>query len=213
MTNTIKVLLADDHQIVTDGLRSVLEKEADLEVVGIARNGKEVLQQLEAGRADIAVLDIEMPEMDGIEATRHIKERFPEVKVLILSMYNSKDFVQRALEEGANGYILKEKSKEALVGAIHTVHSGSRYIPPNLLDFFIPGKKKQTKDKAIRLTEREQMVLEKIAEGKTASEIGAELDIKESTAQAHTRNLRRKFKVRNLVELVRKGVKLEFIKL
>ncbi|MCB0567934.1 MAG: response regulator transcription factor [Lewinellaceae bacterium] len=208
----IKILLADDHQIVTDGLRSILEKVEGIEVAGEARNGVEVLAQLEQTPVDVVVLDIEMPEMDGIEATRRIKEQFPGVKVLILSMYKKEDFVRKVLEEGADGYVVKEKSKEALVSAINTVNDGKRYLPPDLIDFFIPVARRRKKER-VHLTEKERVVLQLLSEGLTAKQIGQQLDNEESTIHAHTRNLRRKFEVTNVVQLVTKAVKEGYLEL
>lgn len=205
----IKVLLADDHQIVTDGLRSILEKETDMQVVGDARNGREVIRLLEKTPADVIVLDIRMPEMDGIETAGIVRERFPAVKILILSMFNEKEYVQRAFEEGVHGYILKEKSKEALVGAVHTVYNGGRYIPPDLVDIVLSFKKK--KKEKIHLTERELEVLQLLADGLSAKQIAAGLNIEETTVQTHSRNLRAKFEAPNVMMMVRAAKREGFI--
>lgn len=208
----IRVLLADDHQIITDGLRSILEKEPGIEVAAVACNGVEVLKKLKEIPVDVVILDIEMPEMDGIEATRRIKEQFPGVKVLILSMYKEEKFVREALEEGADGYVVKEKSKEALVNAINIVMEGKRYLPPDVVDFFVPASRRKKKER-IHLTEKEEIVLQLLYEGYTAREIAQKLDNEESTIQAHTRNLRRKFEVTNVVQLIRKALKEGYLKL
>lgn len=207
----IRVLLADDHQVLTDGIRSFLEKEDGIEVVGEARNGKEALRFLENNPTDVVVLDIEMEEMGGIEATGLIKEKFPQSRVLILSMFEEKEYVQKALEAGADGYVLKDSKKEALVGAIHTVHGGASYIPPWLPLIFIPGPKKQESE--IHPTERERIVLQLLANGLAAKEIAARLDIGENTVRTHIRNLREKFGVSNVVQLVTAALKRGLVRL
>ncbi|MCB0572550.1 MAG: response regulator transcription factor [Phaeodactylibacter sp.] len=198
----IRVILADDHQITTDGIQAFLSNEAEITVVGAASNGEEVLALLEKEPADVAVLDIEMPGMDGLEATRAIRQQFPGVKVLVLSMYKKKAFVKGAFEMGASGYVLKDRSKEALVSAIHTVFRGGRYIPPELLDLIFSTSEPDDTE-AASLTSREKEILCLLAEGLTSRETGEALNIASVTVETHIRNIKSKLGINKKAQLVK----------
>lgn len=198
----IKVLLADDHQITTDGIQAFLEKEAEIKVVGAAANGEAVLKLLGEQAVDVAILDIEMPGMDGLETTRAIRQQYPGVRVLVLSMYKKKAFVKGAFEMGASGYVLKDRSKEALVSAIHTVYRGGRYIPPELLDLILSGPAAAEPDTA-NLTGREKEILCLLAEGLTSRETGEALNIAPVTVETHIRNIKAKLGINKKAQLVK----------
>ncbi|MCB0552717.1 MAG: response regulator transcription factor [Phaeodactylibacter sp.] len=198
----IRVILADDHQITTDGIQAFLEKEPEITVVGAASNGEGVLELLKKEAVDVAILDIEMPGMDGLEATRAIRQRYPAVKVLMLSMYKTKAFVKGAFEIGANGYVLKDRSKEALVSAIHTVFRGGRYIPPELLDLIFSGAAEEPAETA-NLTSREKEILCLLAEGLTSWETGEALNIASVTVETHIRNVKSKLGLNKKAQLVK----------
>ncbi|WP_064967024.1 response regulator transcription factor [Tenacibaculum ovolyticum] len=193
----IKVIIADDHQIVIDGLKSLLVQEENIEVVGEALNGKDALAILEKEDVDIAILDIEMPLLSGIEATKIIKNDFPSVKVLILSMYNTEKFVHNVIEIGANGYVLKNKGKEELVLAIKYILEGDEYFGREVEKTFrLSQKKKNDEIKNVKLTKREIDVLKLIAFGDTTPIISDKLCIAHSTVETHRRNLIEKTEVR-----------------
>ncbi len=193
----IKVIIADDHQIVIDGLKSLLVQEENIEVVGEALNGKDALDILGKEDIDVAILDIEMPLLSGIEATKIIKNDFPNVKVLILSMYNTEKFVHNVIEIGANGYILKNKGKEELVLAINYIMEGDEYFGREVEKTFrLSQKKKNDEIKNVRLTKREIEVLKLIAFGDTTPIISDKLCIAHSTVETHRRNLIEKTGVR-----------------
>ncbi len=210
----IKVLLADDQKMFMDGMRSFLEKESDIEIVGEAINGDEVINFLnKQSDVDVVILDVEMPIKDGIETTKIIKKdiRFKKMKILILTMYNEKNFIVKLLEAGADGYILKNKSKEELVQAIHNVNRGQPHFGLEVLNQ--ARSTSSNLEKKIELTEREVEVLCLIAEGKTTREIAALLYISEPTVNTHRRNLLRKLEFPNDKYLVRYAIKQGFVKL
>lgn len=211
----IKILLADDQKMFLDGVVSFLELEKDIEIKGIAQNGNEVLQFLEKDAdVDVIILDVEMPEKDGIETARAIKQdlRFKNMKVLILTMYSRKDFILKLIESGANGYILKNKSKEELVNAIHNVYIGRPHFGLEVMSE-VTNYEKSELEKKVELTDREKEVLCLIAEGKTTKEIAKKLFISEPTVNTHRRNLLRKLDFPNDKYLVRYAIKQGFIEL
>ena len=204
MTDDIRVLIADDHQIVIDGLKSLLVDESNITVVAEAKDGTEVLNILEQTEVDIAILDVEMPLLDGVETTFKIKEKYPDVKVLILTMYNKAEFIKQILSAGAHGFILKNKGKEELVLALNSIYAGEEYFGESVTKTLIKDLKTKEKLKQeVRLTKREIDVLKLIAEGKTTPQIAKQLFIAPSTVETHRRNLIDKTDVPNSKGLVR----------
>ncbi|NVO11896.1 MAG: response regulator transcription factor [Bacteroidales bacterium] len=205
----INVIIADDHQIVLDGLKLLLEREKDICPVGEALNGLELLAQLEKKQVDVAVIDIDMPRMNGIETTKEIRKRFPDVKVLILSMYNDNEYIKQLIEVGASGYILKNKGKEELVNAIRKIAEGGDYLGDAIIKTLMDEMKKPKKslnDNKIPLTKREIEVLKLIAKGCTTPQIAEALFIAHSTVETHRRNLIDKLGVANSKELIRYAI-------
>lgn len=200
----IRVLIADDQKILTDGITAFLEKESDIEVVGEAQNGNEVLQILEKQMVDVAVLDIEMPEMNGIETTKIIKKKYPNTKVLILSMYKKREYILNMMYLGVNGYILKNKSKEELVGAIHNVYRGIAHFGLEITNA-LPTMSNSFIAENVLLTTREKEVLCVLARNPsyTYGEIGEHLSIAEVTVQAHIRNIKGKLGLKKKMELMK----------
>jgi len=201
----INVIIVDDHKIVVDGLVSILEQETEIEVVGTALNGGEAIEIIKSSKVDIAIVDIEMPIMTGVQFTAYLKEKFPDVKVLILSMYKKQKFVEKIFELGAKGYILKNKGSEELVKAIKYINQGQSYIGQEITDVLIEAlnSKKHKVDKPIvQLTKREKDVLALIIKGLTSIEIGKALFIKPSTVDTHRRNLIDKTGVANSKALI-----------
>lgn len=202
----IKIILADDHQIVLDGLKMLLQEEHNIQLVGEAINGKEVLAILERAEVDIAVLDVEMPLMNGIEASEVIKERFPNTKILILTMYNDQAFIRKLIEIGASGYILKNKGKEELVEAIKDISEGKTYFGREVTNTLISGIQTTVRnkpEKEIPLTKREVDVVKLIADGRSTPQIAEELFIAHSTVETHRRNLIDKTGVPNSKALIK----------
>lgn len=209
----INILLADDHQILIDGIRSFLEKYDDIQVVAEANNGQEVLDILKAQSTniDIAVLDIEMPILDGIETCKDIRRNYPQIKVLIISMYNKQDFVLKLIQNGAAGYILKERTKEDLVTAIKNVNAGNTHYGLKVMENAV--KTPQKEKEIVQLSEREIEVLQLVAEAYSSKEISALLNISETTVNTHRRNMMGKLEINNVVDLTRYAIKHGYSKI
>lgn len=209
--NTIKVALADDHQMITDGLMGFLEQESDIQIVGIASNGEEILKLLSKEEVDIVVLDIGMPKMSGVEATEEIRKRFPSVKILILSMYKSAGTIKELKKKGVSGYLMKNMGKGELVEAIHTLHNGNEYWSPEVMEavFLNVGQEKTVP--VDKLTKREKEVLALIGEGHTVPEIAEKLFRANTTIESHKRNLMEKLQLKNSYQLVRYAVENGYV--
>ena len=201
---TVAVLLADDHAVVRDGLRALLET-GDLQVVATAGNGREAVAEALRLRPDIVIMDIAMPELDGVEATRRIVEKCPETRVLILSMYLSAEHIYRALQAGAQGYVLKESAGEEVVEAIRTLRAGKRYLSHRITetvidDYLREGANVSPLDS---LSLRERDVLQLVVEGRTNAAIAQALSLSPKTVETYRARIMKKLKVRDTVELVK----------
>ena len=209
----INVLLADDHKMFLDGMRAVLDADSVIHIVGEALNGIQVLEFLEKGeqQVDVLVLDVEMPEMDGVQVAKEIVKRFPHVKVLIVSMYKRKNYIVNLMRVGVSGYILKNKSKKELVGAIKNVYDNIPHFGLEILGTV--SSRDEYDEPETPLTERESEVLCKIAEAMTTKQIAAELNISEATVNTHRRNLLLKLDKPNDKHLVRYAIKIGLVTL
>lgn len=201
----VSVMLADDHAVVRDGLRALLEGGNDLQVVGVAGNGREAVTEALRLRPDIVIMDIAMPELDGVEATRRIVERCPETRVLILSMYLSAEHIYRALQAGAQGYVLKESAGEEVVDAIRALRAGKRYLSHRITetvidDYLREGTNVSPLDS---LSLRERDVLQLVVEGRTNAAIAQALSLSPKTVETYRARIMKKLKVRDTVELVK----------
>ena len=201
----VSVMLADDHAVVRDGLRALLEGGNDLQVVGVAGNGREAVAEALRLRPDIVIMDIAMPELDGVEATRRIVERSPETRVLILSMYLSAEHIYRALQAGAQGYVLKESAGEEVVDAIRALRAGKRYLSHRITetvidDYLREGANVSPLDS---LSLRERDVLQLVVEGRTNVAIAQALSLSPKTVETYRARIMKKLKVRDTVELVK----------
>lgn len=207
--NTIKLLLADDHKIVRDGIISLLANENDLEIIGEAENGQMAIQQVEKLHPDLVIMDINMPVMDGIKSTGIISKQFPETKILALTMTNEQEHIKNMIDAGAGGYILKNSGKTELIDAIKTIVEGGNYFSDAVKDAIVRQmvSKRQAYDKIIGepvpLTRREKDVLRLIVEEHTNHEIAEKLFISVRTVDAHRRNLLEKTGARNTAGLVK----------
>ena len=203
----IKILLADDHKIFREGVRSILEKEKDMEVVGEASNGAEVLKLIEQVKTDVLVLDIDIGTPNGIEITALINEKHPEIKILILSMMGLHDFVIKALEKGAIGFLLKNTGKDEVLTAIRSVSKGDSYFSREVSAILIEQLQKpassRKKHTEIPISPRELEVLKLIAQEFSNAEIAEKLYISIRTVDTHRRNLLEKLGVKNTAGLVK----------
>ncbi|MDI6674263.1 response regulator transcription factor [Bacillus wiedmannii] len=195
----IKLLLVEDHHIVRRGLVFFLKTREEFEIVGEAENGEEALTFIQTERPDVVLMDLSMPKMDGIEATKRIKQYDETIKILILSSFSEQDYVLPALEAGADGYQLKEVQPEQLVASIIAVHEGNANfhpkVTPALFGRSAVKKEKEKENPFSMLTKREQEVLREIAKGRSNKEIAAELYITEQTVKTHVSNVLAKLEV------------------
>jgi DNA-binding NarL/FixJ family response regulator len=213
---TIKVLITDDHQIIIDGLKSLLNDVNGIQIVGEALNGADALQTLDLLSADLVLMDIDMPVMNGMEATRLIKKKYPKIKVIILSMHNEGSLVKKLIASGADGYILKNSDREELIAAILKVSEGQKYFSPDvtlsLAEVSSHHNSGQEKESYIHdLTDREIEILKLIAEGYSNKEIGEKLFISHRTVDTHRTNLMKKIGVNNIAGLIRYAIKRGFV--
>ncbi len=203
----IKVLLADDHTIVRQGLKLILSAHPDLEVVGEAPNGREAAELAEKLRPDIVLMDVAMPELNGIEATRRMVAANPRVKVLVLSMHKEAVYVREVLKAGARGYILKDAIDTELVNAIRSVARGDGYISPAVSGALLNDYRQNQTDPIDSLSGREREVLQLIAEGKTNKEVATRLNLSVYTVDSHRGKIMEKLNLHSTGELVRFAMK------
>lgn len=211
----MRIVLADDHGIVRRGLRSLLEGEPGVEVVGEAANGREALKLLETTKPDMAILDVAMPMLNGIEVTAQAMKAYPDLRVIILSMYADEGYIVRALTAGARAYLLKEATEDDLLLAVRAVALGRSFFSPAistilLADYVRHLKQRGLEDSYDVLSDREKEVLQLLAEGKSNKEAAAVLHISLSTVETHRLKLMQKLDLHNTAEIVlyavRKGI-------
>ncbi len=208
MVDKIRILLVDDHAILRMGLRALLNAEPDIEVVGDASNGEEAVAKAERLLPDIVLMDISMPVMDGLEATRLIHQSCPEVKILVLTIHDNEQYLFQVLEAGGAGYLVKKSADTELISAIHAVHRGEAFLSPVAAKMVIErylhainrGEKKQSYDE---LTRREKEILKLIADGYTNQEIADRLIISVKTVETHRAHILEKLELHTRAELVK----------
>jgi len=218
MRDTIKIILADDHRIFRKGLKSLLSEKENIEVLAEADNGDEALEAARKYKPEIVVMDIAMPKMDGIEATRQIRERFPDTEVVVLSMHAKKAYIDQVLKAGAKGYVLKDSDEENLLSAIETVHNGGYYLDSPiadqvLSDYFSDKSKRDLKKQSDPLSEREREVLRLLAEGHSNKEVADTLYISRKTVENHRANIVRKTGIQGQVGLTKYAARIGLIDL
>ena len=207
---SIKVLLADDHNILIHGLIKAIQLETDIVVVGKATDGLTAIQLVKELEPDIVLMDIAMPELNGIEATRHIAKQYPKTKVIALSMHSSKRYIHEMFRAGAYGYILKNCGFEELTKAIKTVYNKQRYISPSIteavVDNYITNSNTNLKSVFTTLTIRERQVLQLMTEGKTTKQIGRKLFISPKTVEAHRLRVMHKLNMDSVAQLTKYAI-------
>ena len=209
MDNKIKLLIVDDHAIMRDGIRALLGLNSDIEIVGEAETGQEAVQKALELSPDVIVMDVAMPDMDGIEATRRIMKENPKAKILILSQYNAPEYILSAIKAGSAGYVPKRALGSELVTAIRAVNRGESFLHPSAASAVIKDyrDKAQDGDAFEQLTPREREILKLIAEGMTSQEIGNKLFISLKTVTGHRNKLMTKLGLHNRAELVKYAVR------
>ncbi|MXY50212.1 MAG: response regulator transcription factor [Gemmatimonadetes bacterium] len=206
----IKVVIADDHHLIRQGLRYLLAKEFDIQVVAEVADGQDAIDTVKRLRPDVVVMDIDMPGINGIEATGHISASFPEIRVVMLSMHSDPVLVRKSQESGAKGYVLKKSTSMELVGAIHAVCRGGTYRP-HIKVQDENAFKQPTLGTTPKLTRRESEILKFISKGHTNRQIAGKLHISVKTVENHRINLMSKFDVHSLPELIRVAIKIGLI--
>jgi len=219
MSNIIRVVLADDHVFVRDGIKSLLENEANIEVAGEAIDGADALEVVAETKPDLLIVDIRMPNLTGIEVVEKLRSENNSVKIIMLSMHESEEYVLKSIKAGADGYLLKGSSKEEFLKALHTVAAGGKYFSGDISSILIsqltnPSNSLEPKQNLVEemmITKREKEILSLLLSGKGNKEIAEALDISKRTAEVHRFNLMKKLKVKNLMELSNKAAEYSLI--
>jgi DNA-binding NarL/FixJ family response regulator len=217
-TTPIRVLLVDDHAILREGIHALLARETDILVVGEAEDGQEALDQVDELHPDVVIMDIVMPRMSGLEATRLLKERHPEVRTLILSMYDDQEYVVQIIQAGASGYVLKRVVTEDLVRGIREVHAGGSFLYPAIAatligDYLRITGNERSDGPSESLSAREREVLRLIAEGHSNNQIAERLGLSRKTVDTHRANAMRKLDLHDVTEVVKYALRTGLITL
>ena len=216
MSKQITIALVDDHMLVRNGIKSLLEEEKDLDVIAEGSNGYDAIKIVEELNPDILIIDVRMPELNGIDAVQKIQEKGSSSKSIVLSMHDSEEYILQSIKAGAFGYLLKDTDKKEFIKAIHTVHSGEKYFSGDISNIIVsnllqnsdtPKITKNTSSQAdpFGLTKKEKQILKLILTGKTNSEISTILQNSKRTIETHRFNLMKKMNVKNLIELSAKA--------
>jgi DNA-binding NarL/FixJ family response regulator len=203
----IRILLADDHAVVRQGFRMILGAQPDMEIVGEAGNGREAVELAERLKPEVVVMDVSMPELNGIEATRRLAASTPHTRVLALSMHKDSVYVREILRAGARGYLLKDSVAADLVSAVRAVASGEGYLSPQVSNAVLDDYRRHVTNPIDMLTSREREVLQMLAEGKTNKEIASVLNLSAYTVEAHRGRVMEKLNVHTIADLVRFAVR------
>jgi DNA-binding NarL/FixJ family response regulator len=210
----VKILIVDDHEFIRQGLRAVIEKQPGWEVVAEAVTGREAITLTERYEPDVVVMDVSMPDMNGLEATAQIVRARPDIKVLVLSMHDSEQVIRQVLASGARGYILKSDAGRDLVTAVESLTEGRPFFTPKVSELLLSGYLRQadggrpeTGNEASPLTVREREILQLLADGRSNKEIAGDLNISARTVETHRRNLMSKLNLHSIADVVRYAVK------
>ncbi|WP_109829323.1 response regulator [Reichenbachiella versicolor] len=208
----IKIVLADDHEIFRNGLKQLIDKEPDMQVIGEASNGNEALELLDSLRPDLIILDINMPEMNGLEAAQKVKKNHESTRIVIFSLYDNEDYVIKALNVGASGFLLKDTSNKIFLNALRAVHLGEQYYIGEVSDVVIrhlkntystnEGSQQARNTADIHLSKREAEIINLIAEGKNSKQAADELGLSVRTVDAHRYNVIKKYSVNSIEEVL-----------
>ena len=214
---SIRIVLCDDHQIIREGLRSLLDKQSDMQVIGEGTNGNEAIKLAATHSPDVIVMDVAMPELNGIAATRRLREDQPQLKILALSMHSDRRFVTGMIKAGASGYLLKDCAFSELATAIRTVAAGGLYISPGIaggvLQEFTHHTQPHHKPQKIELSPREEEILQLIAEGRSTKDVAAALHISSKTVETHRTHIMQKLGVHNVAMLTKYAIREGFTSL
>lgn len=215
MSTKTRVLLCDDHELFRDGIKAILSHEPGIEVAAEAKDGQEAVAKALSVRPDVALMDLEMPGLNGLEATRRIRQAEPGIHVLILTMYGEEELVAQCMQAGAAGYVLKDVPAAQLVYAIHAVSRGGRYMSPDALKGMVDhyGRSPRVESRYDLLTSREREILKLFAEGLSAKQVATRLNLSVKTVDVHKTNLMRKLDVHDRAELIKWAIRNKVIRL
>ena len=200
----IKILIADDHEILASGMSSILSAKEELSIVGTVSNGKEVLDFLAKNPVDVVIMDLNMPVLNGIEATEEIKKKFPETKILILSMFDREGYIQNALDVGVDGYVLKNVSETEILSAVKRLMEGKTYFSQDVMAQMAMNMRVYGESEGgVKLTETERKILQLLSEGDTSGEISDKLDLSPNTITSYRKLLLQKFEAKNVSHMVK----------
>jgi two-component system response regulator NreC len=207
----IKVLIADDHTILRQGIKALLDNQAEIEVIGEAKDGREALTLIERLLPDVILMDIAMPGLNGLEATRRIKKKFPKIKVLVLTMYTNEEYVFQILNAGANGYLVKETAFQDLISAIRAVYRDEAFMSPSIskkvINRYTQRVRETNNTTGDILTTREREILQLIAEGSSSKKIAEALFISPKTVETHRTHIMDKLNIHNRTNLVKYAIR------
>jgi len=206
----IRVLLVDDHPLVLDGIRSRLEHIETIDVIGEAANGEEALAIASERHPDVVVMDINMPVLNGIDAAVRFRDELPNIKLLMLSMHDSREYITNVLKVGAKGYILKDVASDEMIAAIQAIYDGKTYYSSGVTDILLNESNTST---GVPLTDREKTILRLLAEGNSNKHVARELDISVRTVETHRRNIKRKLEVKTSAGLVKYAIEHGIVEL
>ena len=209
----IKLIIADDHQLFREGLVKLLSNSDDIEIIAQAENGKDVIQKAKELKPDIVLMDIGMPEINGIEACRIIRDENPKIYVLALSMHEEKEYIKDILDAGASGYILKNSTYDQLTQAIRSVHKGNKYLSEKVTEIIIQDYLNDTNDEIEKLSKREFEILKLFAEGKSSREIAEGLFISIKTVGTHKQHILKKLDLKTNADMVKYALKSGIIEI
>ena len=213
---TIKILIADDHDVVRAGIRFLLQRQEDMEIVGEASDGRQVVRLAEALSPSVIVMDIAMPQLNGIDAAAQILNRDPDIKIIVLSMYADEEFLIRALTAGVKGYLLKDAVQADLLRAVRAIATGRSFFSPAIAQTLAEDYVRQLQNKGIEdsyelLTEREREVLQLLAEGKSNKEVATLLNVSPYTVETHRTHLMQKLNLHNTADIVLYAVRKKIV--
>ena len=209
----IRLLLADDHPLIREGIRSLLGAHERLRVAGEAEDGQSLIDEYKRLQPDVVLADIKMPGTTGLEALRQLVAEFPDIRFIVLTMHEEREYVINALQLGASGYVMKNAERDELVKAIITVHEGGRYFSPEVANILADAVSRNTAPMPPEVSPREKEVLDLVAHGLSTKQVADKLGISTRTVETHRINMLKKLKVSNTAELIRKAIALNIITL
>ena len=213
--NRIRIIIADDHQIVIDGIRALIGKNPNFKIIGEAPNGNEVLDLLKYLHADVILMDLDMPVLNGLDTTEEVKKKYPKCKIIGLTMHSEPGMIRAMMESGADGYVLKTADREMLLEAIDKVLLDQKYFSPEVTETLVRNNQQTNstaQDQKESLTDREEEILTLIAEGYSNKEIGERLFISHRTVDTHRTNIMRKIDARNIAGVIRYAIQNGYLR-